>query len=221
MFRRAGPKSEIRNSMFFIDLTHTLLHGMPVFPGEQPPSLLADVLPEDAGYMTYRLESNMHTGTHMDAPYHALADELTIDSYPPELFTGSAAVIDVRGAQTIRMKPEWMSLFRQHPVILFCTGHSRNWMNDNYYQDYPVFDDLVAESLVEAGVRIAGFDSPSPDKAPFRFHSIYLRDTRFLVENLANLEPLLGQKEIEFMAFPLKIKAEASLIRAVARVVKR
>jgi len=204
--------------MEFIDLTHTISHLMPVFPGEAPPSVLRDDLPEDVGYVTHRLESNMHTGTHMDAPFHAKSDSVTIDKFPLAFFAGAAIVIDVRGLLKIDMKKEWENLFRKYKIVLFCTGHSTSWGSDNYYYNYPEFDPEVAEALVKSDVRIAGFDSPSPDTAPYAFHSIFLKEARFLIENLVNLETLLGKEDINFMAFPLKIEAEASLIRAVAMV---
>lgn len=204
--------------MKIIDLTHTISHGMPVFPGETSPSIIRDILPDNVGYVTHRLETNMHTGTHIDVPYHVKSDSLTIDTFPVELFSGSAVVIDVHGLSKIGMQPGWELLFRNHGVVLFRTGWSKEWGKENYYYNYPEFDVEIAESLVKEGVRIAGFDSPSPDKSPFAFHTIFLKDARFLVENLTNLDQLIGNENITFMAFPLKIEAEASLIRAVAMI---
>ena len=204
--------------MKHIDLTHTISHRMPVFPGEDGPSIIRDILPDDAGYVTHRLESNMHTGTHMDAPFHIKSDLLTIDKFPVDLFSGSAAVINVHGLSNISMQPAWEPLFRNHKVVLFYSGWSAAWGTDSYYYDYPEFDPEIAESLVNCGVRIAGFDSPSPDKAPFDFHTIFLKNERFLIENLTNLDKLIGKDNITFIAFPLKIEAEASLIRAVAMI---
>ncbi len=204
--------------MKLIDLTHTLRHGMPVFPGEKQPSVIRDVLPDDAGYVIHRLETNMHTGTHIDAPFHIKSDLLTIDKYNVDLFSGSTVVIDVQGLSKVFMKPGWKQIFSKYEIVLFCTGHSRNWETGSYYEDYPEFDSEIAEALVKAGVRIAGFDSPSPDKSPYAFHSIFLKNERFLVENLTNLDQLVGIENSTFMAFPLKIEAEASLIRAVAMV---
>lgn len=204
--------------MKFIDLSHTISHQMPVFPGESGPSIIRDTLPDDAGYVTHRLESNMHTGTHIDAPFHIKSDILTIDKFPLELFAGKAIAIDVRGLELIPMIPYWHQLFKEYKIVLFMTGYSKEWGNENYYFDYPEFEPEVAEALVNSGVRIAGFDSPSPDKSPFAFHNIFLKDERFLIENLTNLEMLAKKENIMFMAFPLKIEAEASLIRAVALI---
>lgn len=204
--------------MRFIDLSHTISHGIPVFPGEERPSIIRDPLPDDAGYVTHRLESNMHTGTHIDAPFHILSDLLTIDKYPLEMFSGNAAVINVKGLSSIAMQQEWEPVFRQHKIVLFYSGHSKLWGDEKYYTEYPDYDAEIAKQLVKYGVTIAGFDSPSPDKSPFEFHDIFLRSKRFLVENLTNLEMLAGMEKITFMALPLKIKAEASLVRAIALI---
>lgn len=206
--------------MKIIDLTHTISHGMPVFPGEDKPSIIRDVLPDDAGYVTHRLETNMHTGTHIDAPFHIKSDSQTIDKFSVELFSGRAVLIDVHDLPKIEMQAEWEPLFRTYKIVLFQTGWSTAWGKENYYFDYPVFDAEIAKLLVKCGVRIAGFDSPSPDKEPFAFHSVFLKDERFLVENLTNLDKLAGNENITFMAFPMKIEAEASLIRAVAMINK-
>jgi kynurenine formamidase len=203
--------------MPIIDLSQRIIHQMPVFPGEEKPSIIEDLLPEDAAYMTFRLESNMHSGTHIDAPLHAKSGNKTIDSYPAEFFMGKAKVLDVRGFREVTMCAQYEQVFRQFEIMLFCTGHDRNWGSKEYYYEYPVISDEVAIALKDAGVRIVGVDSPSPDKAPFNFHRIFLNHDRFLVENLTGLEKLIELEEIEFMAFPLKIQAEASLIRAVAR----
>jgi kynurenine formamidase len=202
--------------MPLIDLTQTLFHQMPVFPGEERPSILEDKLPEDVTYVTFRLETNMHTGTHIDAPYHAKADSRTIDSYPLEMFCGKAKVLDIRGETDAKMRLEWEQAFRDFEIILFCTGHDKHWNTPVYYHNYPVISDEVVFALKETGVRIVGVDSPSPDKSPFTFHQHFLNRERFLVENLTKLDQLIAAEEIEFMAFPLKIRAEASLIRAVA-----
>ncbi|MBK7174148.1 MAG: cyclase family protein [Bacteroidales bacterium] len=112
--------------MTIVDLTHTLYHEMPVFPGEKSPGLTRDPLPESAGYVTHRLETNMHTGTHMDAPMHAKSGELTIDSYPAEFFIRESVVLDVRGEAIIRMRKEWFSVFENIPLSCFAADTTRN-----------------------------------------------------------------------------------------------
>ena len=139
-----------------------------------------------------------------------------MDSFDIGLFAGEAAILDVRGEKVVKMRPEWEEVFKKYPVILFCTGHDVSWGTPRYYGDYPVFEAEIALRMKDQGVRIAGFDSPSPDRSPYPFHAVFLEEERFLVENLQGLSRLTGKKAVDFFVFPLKIRAEASLVRAVA-----
>ncbi|MDG5814149.1 hypothetical protein QA601_03600 [Chitinispirillales bacterium ANBcel5] len=67
-------------------------------------------------------------------------------------------------------------------------------------------------------VKIIGIDIPSPDKFPFEEHIKLLDNNILILENLTNLEPLLKVSKFDLFAFPLKIHAEASLVRAVAKI---
>ena len=59
---------------------------------------------------------------------------------------------------------------------------------------------------------------PSPDQYPFKVHHKLLENDILIIENLRNLKKLEGAKRFEVMAFPLNIRAEASLTRVVARI---
>ena len=61
-------------------------------------------------------------------------------------------------------------------------------------------------------------DTPAPDYPPYSFHIQLLKNGIFVLENLTNLESLVGIKSFEVIALPLKINAEASLTRAVCMV---
>ena len=201
-----------------IDLTRVLYHGMPVYPGEKSPSLVVDKTLENDGYTGIRLESNMHSGTHLDAPMHVQNVDRKIDSFDVSLFAGKACLIDVSGKNPVFFQPEWEQRFREHEIILFRTCHDRTWNTPAYFGEYPDFEALIAEKLVESGVRIVGFDSPSPDRIPYDFHLTFLNDDRFMLESLTNLGSLPENKSFRLFAFPLKIQAEASLVRVVAEL---
>jgi len=202
----------------YIDLTRTLDHKMPVYPGEESPSLTVDRTIQNDGYNSLRLESNMHSGTHMDAPMHIRDIDVTIDKFEVGLFTGKACLIDVSGQTPVCFQPEWEQKFRDHEIVLFRTLHDRTWNTPEYFAGYPDFEVLIAERLVDCGVRIVGFDSPSPDRLPYDFHMTFLDGERFMLESLTNLIELPAEKSFRLYAFPLKIKAEASLLRVIAEV---
>jgi kynurenine formamidase len=202
----------------YIDLTRTLYNNMPVYPGEKSPSLNIDKTIEADGYNGIRLESNMHTGTHIDAPMHVQKANQTIDSFDAGLFTGIACLIDVSDKKVITYQPEWEKLFSENEIILFRTYHDRFWDSPAYYNEYPDFEASIATKLVECKVRIVGFDSPSPDRMPYDFHLTFLTGERFMIESLTNLQALPADKSFRLFAFPLKVQAEASLLRVVAQI---
>lgn len=202
----------------YIDLTRTLYNKMPVYPGEESPSLSVDRTIQNDGYNSIRMESNMHSGTHMDAPIHVRDIDATIDRFEVGLFTGKACLIDVSGQNSVHYQSDWEQKFRDHEIVLFRTSHDRNWNTPGYYTGYPEFETLIAKKLVENNVRIVGFDSPSPDRMPYDFHMTFLEGERFMLESLTNLNELPVDRSFRLYAFPLKIIAEASLIRVVAEV---
>jgi kynurenine formamidase len=101
--------------------------------------------------------------------------------------------------------------------VLLYSGHSNQFGNDTYYRKYPVIDNSLAEFFCNRQIKIAGMDTPSPDIFPFEIHKILFNQGIFIIENLTNLEKLLSIKQFEVFAFPLKIKADSSPVRVVAR----
>jgi kynurenine formamidase len=62
-----------------------------------------------------------------------------------------------------------------------------------------------------------GIDWFSPDKEPYPFHKLLLENNILILENLTNLDMLIG-KNFKIFAFPLNIHADSSILRAVARI---
>lgn len=204
--------------MKYIDLTHTLDTDTPVFPGDEPFSLVAAQSCAEDGQNLVTIVTNMHAGTHIDAPMHMLERGASIDRYDIGRFAGRGVVIDVRGSTHVTRDVLDGRSFGRGDMVLFCTGHSSLWKRDGYFTDYPEFDVSVAEVLAAAKIGAAGFDAPSPDRDPYPFHRELLSHDVLIVENLTGLESLIGLVNFELFIVPLKIRAEAALVRAFARV---
>ena len=58
-------------------------------------------------------------------------------------------------------------------------------------------------------------DMPDPDYPPYKYHKKFLKAGILILENLTNLQNLIGIDDFEVLALPLKIHAEASFVRAV------
>ena len=84
--------------MELIDVTAPIRAGMPVYPGDPPVRTeLAQSIAGGDAYNVTRLDFGLHTGTHVDAPVHALAGGAGIESLPLDALVGPAEVVDYPG----------------------------------------------------------------------------------------------------------------------------
>ena len=130
--------------MNVIDLTHTITEDMPVYPGTGGPEFIPEALIDRDHYRETDLHIWSHTGTHMDAPAHLLADGMTLDEFPAGRFVGKAAVIDCRDPALLEDGRIPASRLDAIPadtqIVLIYTGHEAHWGTSAYYGSFPVPD---------------------------------------------------------------------------------
>lgn len=204
--------------MRLIDLTHTLRSNIPVYPGDGPVKLEQVREIESDGFSNFSLTSEMHVGTHIDGPLHLIAGSDKIAVIPLERFTGCGVLIDVRGITEIGLKEIAHKLIPCESIVLFYSGLDRKFDDPDYHLTYPVLSEELALFLVERKVRMIGIDWISPDRSPYPIHKFLLGNNMLILENLTNLDQLLNETEFEIFAFPLRIEADSSMVRAVARI---
>jgi kynurenine formamidase len=204
--------------MKLIDLTHTFHDAMPVYPGDPVPEIsrLADI--PGAGFTLSLVRTGMHTGTHMDSPLHMIENGKSLSEIPVEKFIGRGVLIDARGKEKIDDSLLSGVQLQQNDIVLVLTGFSGKYRETAYYRDYPDMTESFAGALVNAGVSIVGLDSAGPDRAPFIIHRKLLLGDVLIIENLTNLERLLGIRAFEICALPAKFKTEAAPVRVIALV---
>jgi kynurenine formamidase len=206
--------------MELIDLSHTLSDSTPVYPGDSPLRLFQEKRLDKDHYNSFRLETNMHAGTHIDSPMHLTPSTDFIDSFPLDTFIGNGCVLDVRGQEIISFKNEYSEKIKERDIVLLFTGHDLEFGKENYFEKYPVIDSDFANFLITKKIKMLGIDTPSPDKYPFEIHKLLFDHNILIIENMTNLGKLNDKKNFEIIAFPLKIKADSSLVRVMARVDK-
>lgn len=202
----------------YFDLTHTLRDGMPVFTGDPATLLTAVTNITRDGFSNYRLDTGMHTGTHIDAPFHMLPDGARICDIAPERFFGRGRLIDARGCSVVG--PELLNGAEIAPgdIVLLRTGHSTRFGDPRYFLDYPEVSEGFARALVDAGVAMLGLDTPSPDRAPYLVHKLLLGNGIPIIENLAGLDALAHAGAFEVIALPAKFDTDAAPARVIARI---
>lgn len=211
-----------------VDLSHTIVTGMPVYPGDPEVSLEPATTLADDGYRVLRVAMGSQSGTHVDAPAHFLADGAQIDAMALSMFLGTAVVVDLRSAAD-RSPIAWSvlaphaSAFGPDRLVLLHTGRSECWGTPRYV-DHPYLSEEAAQGLVDAGVRTVGIDALSVDETPtgpdhqtsFGAHDVLLGAGCAVVENLTDLA-LVDWPDPLVSVLPLKLAAaDGAPVRAVA-----
>jgi kynurenine formamidase len=213
-----------------IDLTHALNADNPYWPGPgyEPFKYETFATLEKDRVLSGRFAMAEHTGTHLDAPNHFVANQIAIDTIPlPQLFA-PAVVVDVRqdvaenaDYQLQRTDIEaWEQTYGRIPdnaVILMFTGWDARWTNYERYKNtdavgglhFPGFSPDVARMLVdERNIAGIGIDTLSVDygqSKDFAVHLICHGKGKYHLENVANLGDLPPAGAILIIA-PIKIE---------------
>ena len=204
--------------MSFIDLTHNFTADMAVFPGDPKAELIkiADVAKD--GFTDHQLKSAMHVGTHMDGPAHMLVGGKYLHEYPAAKFFGRGVIIDARGKKSAGVELLASANIKKGDIVLVCFGWDTEFGKDEYYLNYPELSADFAKKLVELGASIVGTDTSSPDRAPYPIHKIFFAGDVLILENLTNLNLLIGKSDFEIIALPAKFETDAAPCRVVAKI---
>jgi kynurenine formamidase len=211
--------------MKIIDLTHTISEDMPVFPGTKPPRLDPANTYEKDGFKETLMTMYTHTGTHIDPPAHLFPGGATLDALPIGRFVGKAVMIDCTdvpagGKITMAHIGKAGQNADAAEFLIFNTGWGKYWGQDEYFGDFPVMDEEVADYIKASGKKGLGIDLMSLDPIAdvhLTTHRRLLEDSEIVVvENLK--EPgRLGDGLFTFVALPLNHKdGDGSPVRAIA-----
>lgn len=211
---------KLNKAEHLIDLSQMIEDDMPVFPGDIKTSLFQNKYLKINAHNNHRLEISMHSGTHVDGPMHLTESKEYICQMPLDSFMGPGYILDVRGQSVIQMQTEYETKIADNSIVLLYTGWDSAYGTKEYYEEHPVVDKNFCDMLLRKRVKLLGMDIPSPDRYPFEVHKTLLNNRILIAENLTNLGKLLGIKSFEVIAFPLKIRADSSMARVVARILE-
>lgn len=206
-----------------VDLTHTLKNNITVYPGTPGPAFVPSSTIEKDGFAESSVIMTTHTGTHIDAPCHILANTRSLDQFPLEQFIGKGVVVDCTQQTSISLPflQSKKDTLAGAEFILFYTGWQHKWNTPRYFDPYPTLTTEAAEWLLHFQPKALGFDVISVDTMTDEAlpnHHLLLKQEVLIIENLASLDQLVG-KDFQFYCIPLKIDAaDASPVRAFARI---
>jgi len=193
------------------DITLMMEEGMTVWPGETAFVLQRDKKIEDgANANVSHLEMSVHTGTHVDAPFHFLSTGDTVENLLLELLIGKVVVVelDEQIGEVTREVVESIGLADGVKRVLFKTRNSGYWAtgNQDFQEGFVGIDAEASKLLVEKGIQLVGIDylSVAPFKRSRPTHEILLAAKMVIIEGL----DLSGVKPGEYTLYclPLKLK---------------
>ncbi|MDP2949205.1 MAG: cyclase family protein [Chloroflexota bacterium] len=171
------------------DISMTLCPYMPVYPGEPQPIIqpLSQIARGDVANVSL-LTLGSHTGTHIDAPCHFLADGQTVDKLALDALVGPALVVQAQAAQEITAADlESLAIPQTTERLLFKTRNSELWGKERFQTDFVSLAADAARWLVERGIRLVAIDYLSVERFGaefFEVHETLLRAGIVVVEGV-------------------------------------
>jgi kynurenine formamidase len=206
-----------------LDLSHILKNNITVYPNTPEPSFKPANTIESDGFAEININMSTHTGTHIDAPAHILANTKTLDQFGIEKFIGPGLVLDCTHINNIDLQflKKNEAMINGVDFILFYTGWQHKWNSERYFEEFPILTKEAVDWLSALNIKALGFDTISVDKMTDESlpnHHVLLNKEILIIENMTNLDKLIS-KSFELNCIPLKIEnSDGSPIRAFARI---
>ncbi len=205
--------------MEIYDISQTIREGIAVWPGDRKYRQEWTMrLSEGDSCNVSSITLSVHTGTHLDAPYHFDASGADIAAVALTHYLGPARVVAVPTERAIAAsdleKMDWHGVER----VLFKT-RAADLPEDRFDRSFVSLREDGADFLGRHGLLLVGMDSPSVDafeSKGLESHKILLRHGVAILEGVRLAEVPPG--DYELICLPLKLSGlDGSPVRAVLR----
>ncbi|MBC6973315.1 arylformamidase [Bacillus sp. Xin] len=202
----------------WIDISQPLNNEIATWPGDTPFSYEVSWSKEQSGSVNVgKLTMSIHTGTHIDAPFHFDNNGKKVLDLDVNVYVGKARIIDVSGMESIGAKElEKFKLDGVERLLLRTASHGNA---QEFPETIPYLRADIAPFLSEKGIQLIGVDVPSvdplDDKELAAHHQLFKHGIHIL-ENVVLDHVQDG--DYELIALPLALTdADGSPVRAVIR----
>ncbi|KUP09516.1 kynurenine formamidase [Bacillus coahuilensis m2-6] len=201
------------------DISQVLQNDIPHWPNDTPFTYETRFTKEQTGSVNVgRITSSLHTGTHIDAPYHFTNDGERVLDLDINLFIGPAKVIDVSlfNCLDVELLRSFQLERGTKRVLLKTTSEDAP---TTFPKQIPLIKPEVAPYLAGLGVILLGVDLPSVDPLTSKellTHHELNKNGIHILEGLVFADVVPG--DYELIALPLPIQdGDGSPVRAVIR----
>lgn len=200
------------------DVSMNIEHNMQVYKDNEikrPNLIVTSNFNEDgSGVRNSRINMDLHTGTHMDAPLHMIRNGQSIDNYAPENMVVEVKVIDLTTVNySIKKKDLEVFNIKKGDFILLKT---RNSLINEFGSGFVYLEKSGAQFLALKKIKGVGIDALGIERGQKAHdtHKILFEKGIIIIEGLrlANV----AEGKYTMIAAPLKISgAEASPARVL------
>ena len=215
----------------YVDLSHTIEHGMVTYKGFPGP-VICDFMSREASKKFYaegtsfqigKIEMIANTGTYVDSPFHRFENGKDISEMPVEKFADLSAVVVRVNNMTGRAvdRDAFLKTDVRGKAVLVHTGWARHWRTEQYLEGHTFLTEAAAVHLKDQGAVFVGIDSMNIDDTSGGtrpVHTVLLGAEIPVAEHLCDLERLPLSSFI-FSAVPAKVKGFGTFpVRAFAKL---
>ncbi len=230
--------------MRFIDLSHSFEDGMPgykiknengtytIFTAKIKPFLTHEQTKHKyqnkASFEITEMSFPTSIGTYLDSPYHRFPEKKDISQINLEEVILPGIVIPVHNKNplnSVDLEEIQDYIYNNNimgKAVLFNFNWNKFWGTEQYYK-YPYISEDLIEYLIEEKVKLVGVDTiniDNPNNLIRPAHTMFLERDILIVENLTNLDKLIG-RNFRFFAVPIKGKKVAAMpVRAFAEILE-
>lgn len=203
------------------DVSVPLRDGMAHWPGDPECHIKRVSRMEDGAVCNLtHISMSAHTGTHMDAPRHFIADGRTMEQMPFEAVIGRCRVYELDCEDQITADDLKKLRLVPGQRVLFKTRNStRSWAMNEFDKDFVSIRQDAAQYLVEQQVMTVGVDYLSIggfNKDGVETHQIMLGAGIWVIEGLNLAE--ISDGYYELICLPIKLEgADGAPCRVVLR----
>ena len=206
----------------WMDVSIPLRNGMSGWPGDDPfERRLTHAMAAGAANNLSQIAASAHTGTHMDAPLHFIADAPAMETMPIDAVVGAARVVGIRDPEAVRVAElEPLGLEPGERVLFRTRNSDRRLTEGEFAKDFVYVAPEAARYLAERAVRTVGVDYLSVgafrEESGRETHRVLLGAGIWIIEglNLADIEP----GAYEMICLPLLlVGSDGAPARAVLR----
>lgn len=201
-----------------IDVSRKIHPAMAVWPGDDGVEITRILSMKNGGGCNLSsIKIGLHTGTHIDAPFHFIDEGIKVPDLDLSRFIGNVKVFKIDVQECISAKDLESLPINEGDVVFFKTSNSLLPDNGIFHKSFIYIDKSAAAYLVEKKIKTVGVDYLSVEKfhsPDHPAHTLLLSNNIGIVEGLCLKDAEEG--EYFFSCLPLLIEdVEGSPVRAV------